>query len=91
MNAGAAAAAAAIAQAIRASGAIVRVAPGEFQEIIGRQPAPLVVHAEGGVFSRNYQYLSSYKGLAFFCKSAEPIDLPADVEVIVSKKIWIPS
>jgi hypothetical protein len=49
-----------------------------------------VVHALGSIFSTNYQYLSSYKGLAFFCKAASPLDLPAGGEVIVAKKIWIP-
>jgi hypothetical protein len=85
-----AAAAAAIAQAIKASGAIVRVAPEDFLQILSRSKDPLVVHALGGIFSTNYQYLSSYKGLAFFCKSASPLELPFGSEVIVAKKIWIP-
>jgi hypothetical protein len=84
------AAAAAIAQAIKASGAIVRVEPGDFLQILSRSKDALVVHALGGIFSTNYQYLSSYKGLAFFCKSASPLDLPAGSEVIVAKRIWIP-
>ena len=87
---GAAAAAAAIAQAIKASGAIVRVAPDDFLQILGRQKEPLVVHATGGFFSTNYQYLSSYKGLAFFTKSPSPLDLPAGCELVIAQKIWIP-
>jgi hypothetical protein len=95
MSAGAAggagaAAAAAIAQAIKASGAIVRVEPEDFAQILSRQKEPLVVHATGGFFSTNYQYLSSYKGLAFFCKSPMPLELPAGCEVVIAKKIWIP-
>jgi hypothetical protein len=27
---------------------------------------PLIVLAEDGLFSKNYQYLMSYKGIAFF-------------------------
>jgi hypothetical protein len=69
---GAAAAAAAIAQAIKASGAIVRVEPRDFLRIFEQQEAPLVVHATGGFFSTSYQYLTSYKGLAFFTKSETP-------------------
>jgi len=87
---GGAAAAAAIAQAIRASGVIVRVEPTDFLEILSRQQTPLVVHATGGFFSTNYQYLTSYKGLAFFTKSPMPLALPAGVEVVQAKKIWIP-
>jgi hypothetical protein len=85
-----AAAAAAIAQATKASGVIVRVGPRDFLEILNRQQAPLVVHTTGGFFTTNYQYLNSYKGLAFFTRSEVPIDLPADVELVLAQKIWIP-
>ena len=93
MSAGAgaaAAAAAAIAQAIKASGAIVNVEPEEFLRILQRTQAPLVIHAVGGFFSTNYQYLTSYKGLAFFTKSPSALDLPNGSEVVLAKKIWIP-
>jgi hypothetical protein len=87
---GAAAAAAAIAQAIKASGAIVRVSPDDFLVLLKRQREPLVIHATGGFFSTNYQYLTSYKGLAFFTKAPAPLDLPSTSEVVVAQKIWIP-
>lgn len=79
-----------IAQAIKASGVIVSVEPREFKQIVARNPEPLVVASEGGFFSRSYQYLTGYRGLAFFCKSPTPIDLPNGCEVVRSKKIWIP-
>jgi ABC-type transport system substrate-binding protein len=90
-GAGAAAAAAAIAQAIKASGAIVRVEPNDFLSILQRQQSPLVVHATGGIFRTNYQYLASYNGLAFYTKSADPLDLPAATELVLAKSIWIPA
>ena len=86
----AAAAAAAVVQAIKASGVIVRVEPGDFLGIVRRQPGALVVHATGGFFSTNYQYLTSYKGLAFFTKASAPLDLPADAELVQAKAIWVP-
>lgn len=86
----AAAAAAAIAQAIKASGVIVRVESLDFLDIVERQQGPLVVHATGGFLSTNYQYLTSYKGLAFFTKSDVPLRLPNDTELVQAKKIWIP-
>ena len=67
------------------------VAPGEFLEIVSRQESPLVVTAEGGFIGTTYQYLSSYKGLAFFTKSSEPLNLPSDAELVVATKIWIPN
>jgi len=86
----AAAAAAAIAQAIKASGSIVKVHPVDFLAVLKRQEKPLVVRAVGGFFSTSYQYLMSYKGLAFFTKAPEPLSLPGDTELVEAEKIWIP-
>jgi hypothetical protein len=88
-GAGTAAAAAAIA-AIKASGVIVRVEPEEFVGILKRQPGALVVHATGGFFSTDYRYLTSYKGLAFYTKAREPLDLPPGTELVQAKGIWVP-
>ena len=90
MAAAAAGAAAAIANAIKANGVIVRVDPVEFQKILHKIERPLVVCAEGGIFSAKYQYLVSYKGLAFFTKATAQIVLPSGVETIMAKKIWVP-
>ncbi|MFL6209798.1 MAG: hypothetical protein ACJ74W_13160 [Pyrinomonadaceae bacterium] len=86
----AAAAAAAIANAIKASGVVVRVDPAAFQTILRKVERPLVIYAEGGFFSTNYQYLVSYKGFAFFTKSAEPLLLPTGVEIVMAAKLWLP-
>ena len=86
----AAAAAAAIANAIKASGVVVRVDSAAFQTILRKVERPLVIYAEGGFFTTNYQYLVSYKGFAFFTKSAEPLLLPTGVETIMAAKIWLP-
>ena len=86
----AAARAAAIAKAIKASGAIVQVEPNDFLVILSKTNKPLVVLAEGGFLKTNYQYLTGYKGLVFFAKSSTPLQLPGDIELVVAKKIWIP-
>lgn len=86
----AAAAAAAIANAIKASGVVVRVSSDDFQSLLPRVRGALVVHAKGGLFSTKYRYLLSYKGFVFFTKSSEPIQLPVDVESISAAKIWVP-
>jgi hypothetical protein len=63
MGAGAVAAAgaAAIVNAIKASGVLVRVEPEEFSKLLDRAQDPLIVGAEGEIFTTNYQYLMSYK------------------------------
>ncbi len=87
----AAAAAAAVAQATKASGVLVRLEPDEFLKIVTRQPNPLIVRAVGGLLSTNYQYLFSYKGLAFYTKSSEELPLPTGAEVVFAKGMWMPS
>ena len=86
-----AAMAAAIANAVKASGAIVRVSPQDFITIISKAERPLVVISIGGVFKKNYQYLTAYKGLIFFTKSDSILGLPSDAELISAGKIWIPN
>ena len=81
---------AAIAQAIKASGAIVSVEPNDFEAILSRADSPLIVCATGGLFSTKHQYLTSYKGLAFFTKSTIPLSLKSSAEIVEAKRIWIP-
>ena len=91
MHAGGAAAYAAIVKAIRASGVIVTVRPEDFLGIVRRVEEPLVVAAQGGIFKKKYQYLTSFKGLAFFTQSPIPLMLPRQVETVLAEKIWVPS
>jgi hypothetical protein len=90
MGAEAAAIAAMIANAIKASGTVVKIEPDEFVKILNKVEAPLVVYAEGGMISTNYQYMVSYKGFAFYTKADEQINLPKNAEVVITDKIWIP-
>jgi hypothetical protein len=81
---------AAIANAVKATGVIVRLEPAEWLSILKRTDAPLVVVGRSGVFKKDYQYLTTYRGLAFFTKSPSPIVLPGRAEVIVAKSIAVP-
>jgi hypothetical protein len=85
-----AAVAAAIANAIKASGVVVRVELEDFVNILSKVDQPLIIYAEGGFFSKKYQYLTSYKGFAFFTKSSQPIQFAPGVEIVRAGKIWIP-
>ena len=89
-GAAAAGAAVVIAEATKASGAIVAMEPQDFLCVIGREEQPLVIRAKGGVWTKRYRYLTSHKGMAFFTKSVSELSLPAEAEVIEAKKIWIP-
>jgi len=88
--ASAAAASAAAANAVKACGTIVHVDPDEFLKILFFQKNPLIVQARGGFLSKSNRYLTSYKGLAFFCKSRTELVLPGDSQLIHAKRIAIP-
>ncbi|MBN1153076.1 MAG: hypothetical protein JXA58_07690 [Dehalococcoidia bacterium] len=84
------AAAAAIAQAVKASGAIVNMEPEEFMTIVDRCDRPVVVTARGGLLDRGFRYLVSYKGFVFHTRSKEALMLSGRVEIVQAKTIWIP-
>ncbi|MBI4501326.1 MAG: hypothetical protein HY700_09215 [Gemmatimonadetes bacterium] len=86
----AAAHAAIIAQAIKASGAIVRVEPEDFQRLVGRMEDPVVVIARRSFFGERFQYLTSYKGLILYTKTSEPIGISGRAEIIAARSIWVP-
>jgi hypothetical protein len=82
--------AAAIANAVKANGVLVTVTPEYFSLILSRTERPLVVMSQGGFFSPSYKYLTSYKGLAFYTKSSQPLMLPTGAEVVNAKSISMP-
>jgi hypothetical protein len=79
-----------IANAIKASGAIVEVEPDDFQKIIAKTEAPLVIRAAEGRRTKKYKYLTEYKGLAFHTESRSELLLPSRVEIISAAKISVP-
>ncbi len=87
---GAVGAVVAINEAIKASGAIVQVEPEQFLRLLSKAESPLVVTAKTTFLVTRYKYLTSYKGLIFYAKSATPLELSMSVEVITAKKISIP-
>lgn len=89
---GAAVAMYAIANATKATGAIVHVEPDLFQMLLQLQSGetPLVVFSPAGLFKKN-QYLMAYKGLIFYTKTSTLLTLQINVELIQAKKIWIPN
>jgi hypothetical protein len=34
--------------------------------------------------------MTTYRGLAFYTKSRQPVELPAGTELIAAESIWIP-
>jgi hypothetical protein len=81
---------AAMANAIKANGVVVRVEAADFMKVLKKEAEPLVIIATGGVFKKHFQYLTAWKGLAFFTTSAVALELPGKVLIIAAGKISIP-
>ena len=90
MDASAAAAHAAQVNALKASGVVVRLEIHDWLKILERTDRPLVVVGVGGFIKKHNQYLTSYRGLAFFATSKDTIVLPPRCEVVRAKTISIP-
>lgn len=80
-----------IANAVKASGAIIKVKPEEFTKVLYKLEAPLVVYSDRTFWGHKYRYLVGYKGLVFYCKSPTPLEMPATTEMIKAENIWIPN
>jgi hypothetical protein len=76
--------------ALKASGVVVRMEPGDFLALLDRSEEPLVVVGQGGVLRKHAQYLTPYRGLAFFTKSTQPLVLPRRAEIITVRSISVP-
>jgi hypothetical protein len=81
---------AALANAVKASGVVVKLDPPEWLKVLKRTDNPIVVISRGGMFRRKSQYLTTYRGLAFYTSSEPPLVLPGRAELINAKSIWTP-
>ena len=81
----------AIANAVKASGAIIKLEPGEFSKILSKTTNPLLVVSPTGFKKKKTRYLFCWKGFVFFCETKEQMILPTGTETILAKKIWVPS
>ena len=75
--------------AVKASGVLVQVEPAVFVTLVGKADEPVVVVSYGGAFRKRYQYLMSYKGLAFYTTSPTALPLSRS-EIIEAKSIRMP-
>ena len=87
---GAAGAYAAIANAIKASGAIVKLKEEDFTKVISRAENPIIIISRGGFMKKDFDYLTAYKGFIFYVRTKNEMNLPGNPEIISAQQIWIP-
>ncbi len=80
------------ARAYKSNGALIWIGADEFQNILAKNPEPLVVYfKDEGLFKKTaHWYLTSYKGLVFYTGIYEPLQLAESVEIIHAEKFWFP-
>jgi len=85
-----AAAAAARVQAIKASGAIVRVAEDDFKKLLVQNAHGLVVHATRWLLGTRHVYVMGYQGLVFYTQTSDELHVPGTCQVVEASKVWTP-
>lgn len=74
--------------AVAQARAVVNCEPGALLRVLERNKGGLVATTErSGFFNSTYQSLTSYKGIAFFTASKEPLILPAGLEIFTADSI----
>lgn len=62
---------------------------------LGLEPDPLVVRSGVTHFwsdtVHKYRHVAAVKGMAFFCETPDPIDLPENAILIEAEKLVVPS
>jgi hypothetical protein len=76
-----------VTQAGRSSGLLVRLSPEEFSRLVSRTSDQLVVVVEG---DSHYHYLTSHKGVPFYTRSQNRLQLPPNAEVVIAEGMSLP-
>ncbi len=79
-----------IQQALRSNGIFVELTAEDFQNLMNRSEGLVVVQATAGIFTKKLIYLTSYKGLAFYCKTRNELVVPSKHERIFAKSVSLP-
>lgn len=88
---GAGAAQAAIQEAIKASGTIVRIEASEFSRLISKMESGIVIESVSKFFGKEFfKYSTSYSGFVFCCKTTSKMSIPSRLEKINARNIWFP-
>jgi hypothetical protein len=58
--------------------------------VISRAENPVIIISRGGFMKKDFDYLTSYKGLIFFTRTKNEVNLSGNAEIISAQQIWIP-
>lgn len=77
-------------QALKMNGAFIKLTAEDFQNLLNRNENLAVVLSKASFFKTTYTYVTSHKGLIFYCKNDEQLSVPSKHELINSSSISLP-
>jgi hypothetical protein len=77
-------------QPVKMNGVFVRLAPEDFQNLLNRNEGLAVVTTSTTFFGTTFTYVTSYKGLVFYCKTKAQLSIASRHETIVAQAISLP-
>lgn len=76
--------------ALKMNGVFVKLDRADFQNLLNRNENLAVVVYQSKFFGTSFTYVSSHKGLAFYCKTKDPLSLPGKHEIFNAASIALP-
>jgi hypothetical protein len=78
-------------QILKMNGVFARISPEDFQNLMSRNEGLMIVASKAGIFGNQFQYLTSYKGLIFYCRCGEKLSISSKHETLYSESVSIPT
>jgi hypothetical protein len=77
-------------QALKMNGAFIKLTPENFQNLLNRNEGLAVVTSSVTFFGTTFTYVTSYKGLIFFCKTKSQLSIAGRHETIQAESLSLP-
>ncbi len=77
-------------QATKMNGVFVKFQPEDFQNLLNRNEGLAVVTTSTSFFGTTFTYVTSYKGLVFYCKSKHQLSIASRHETIQAQSVSLP-
>lgn len=78
------------AQHTKMNGVFVKLHPDDFQNLLNRSEGLAVVTTSTTFFGTTFTYVTSYKGLVFYCKSKSQLSISSRHETILAQAVSLP-
>lgn len=77
-------------QALRMNGVFIKLTPEDFQNLLNRNEGLAVVTTSTHFFGTTFTYVTSYKGLIFYCKTKSQLSVSSKHESILAQSVALP-